>query len=310
VTATAVGIVRVAVVLAVSVVADVLVVSVMAEGLVNVTGVVTICVAGFDIVTWPEPIAEIVVLAGTPGPVMGCPTTSPVVLETLLMMALPTYVNPVNVATLDAVAFADKATEFELKELIVVPAGIPAPVTVCPATTPLNVPLGATTLLPAVTMAVKVYVAVTGLLIVAFTGFWPVESASVRVLPVIDPINVLAGMPVPVIGWPATRPDVVDSAVTCELPAVTSPTGFTVGVPVAALDIVIVSAVASKSVTVVPEGMKVPVIGWPLATPLTLDTDVTFVLPLARIPVGVTTLALVGAAERAMVLAVASKSVI
>jgi hypothetical protein len=127
---------------------------------------------------------------------------------------------------------------------------------------------------------------------------------------VIDPINVLPGMPVPVIGWPATRPDVVDSAITCELPAVTSPTGFTVGVPVAALDMVMVSAVASKSVTIVPEGMNVPVIGCPLATPLTLEMDVTFVLPVARIPVGVTALALVGAAERVMVLAVASKSVI
>jgi hypothetical protein len=74
--ATGIGIVSVTVVLVVRDVAEVFVVSVIGDGLVNDTGEELICVAGADIVTVngvaeDELIVEIVVFAGTPGPVMG-----------------------------------------------------------------------------------------------------------------------------------------------------------------------------------------------------------------------------------------------
>ena len=67
--------------------------------------------------------------------------------------------------------------------------------------------------------------------------------------------------------------------------------GVTTGDEVDAADIVIVSGLALLLLTaamVVPVGMPVPVIGCPTSSPLTLETPEMTVLPLVRMPVGVT----------------------
>ena len=61
---------------------------------------------------------------------------------------------------------------------------------------------------------------------------------------------------------------------------------------VAALEIIMVEAPLIE-VTVVPAGMPVPEISWPVEIPVRLDTDVMDVLPEVTMPVGVTVLAAV-----------------
>jgi hypothetical protein len=64
---------------------------------------------------------------------------------------------PVGVAVLVTVAFAVNVTVPELSSVsILVPAGMPAPVTTCPATNPLIDPVGVTVGLPATVNAVNV----------------------------------------------------------------------------------------------------------------------------------------------------------
>jgi hypothetical protein len=95
---------------------------------------------------------------------------------------------------------------------------------------------------------------------------------------------------VPLIDCPAINPVVLDSEVTCELPAVTMPVGLAMLVALAFLESVIVAATGSVATTVVLLGIFVPVIDAPGTTLLTLDTPVTVGLPLVVKPVAVTVL--------------------
>jgi hypothetical protein len=125
-----------------------------------------------------------------------------------------------------------------------------------------------------------------------------VETAfceSVMVLtPPTEATVVPLAMPVPETAAPTFSPVRALNAVTMLLPLVRKAVGVTeevvLDVAVALVDIVMVSPTGSNADTVVEPGMPVPVIGWPTAIPLTLDTDVIIVLPLVTMPVGATVL--------------------
>jgi hypothetical protein len=109
----------------------VVVVRVTAAGLETDTAVPLLTVAEADIVI-VGPVLDVdamVVPDGMPGPEMTWPATSPVRLDTAVRTALPAVVMAVGVAVLVTVAFADKVTVAAPITVIVVPAGMPAPVT-------------------------------------------------------------------------------------------------------------------------------------------------------------------------------------
>lgn len=116
----------------------------------GVEGVVAVALA--DMVISPVPTDETVVFAGIPVPVIGCPAATPVVLSTDVMLALPLVRIPVYITGVGvAVAAADNLMVVPLADATVVPAGMPAPLIGCPATTPVMADTPVTETLPLVT---------------------------------------------------------------------------------------------------------------------------------------------------------------
>lgn len=122
------------------------------------------------------------------------------------------------------------------------------------------------------------------------------------VVPLEETTVVPAGMPVPVMAWPFITALMLDTPVRDVLPEVTSPVIVVVLLAVAAFDITTVVPVAEEMV--VPDAMPVPVMVWPLANPLMLDTPVMDALPEVTIPVNVFVVLMVAAADNVIVLAV------
>jgi hypothetical protein len=273
----------------------VVVLRVTAEGLEKVTAEELVTVAAPDIVIVVPVLDTMVVPATMPGPLMTWPATSPARLDTAVSTALPAVVMPVGVAMLETVAFADRVTVAVPRNVIVVPAGMPAPVRVCPMTNPPKAPVGVTILLPATVIAVNVKAVVSALLAVAATDI------VIELVPV--PVTVApAGMPVPEIGCPTIIPVRLDTDVMVALPLVRTPVGLTTLEAVPLADMVMVVPLAAVIVVGGVVGMPVPVIGCPTNTPLKLDTFVMTALPEVTMPVGLTVTETVAFCEIVMVL--------
>jgi len=166
-----------------------------------------------------------------------------------------------------------------LDETTVVPNGMPVPEMDCPATTPVRLDTDVTDVLPAVTMPVGEIVL---LAVAAFDITIVVPLDETTVVPV--------GMPVPERTWPFITEVRLDTPVMDVLPEVTMPVTVPVLVAVAAFEITMVEVAGVNETTVVEDGMPVPVMVWPVTTPVKLDTDVMFRLPEVTTPVGVTVL--------------------
>jgi hypothetical protein len=157
-----------------------------------------------------------VVPTATPTPVVrGCPTTNPVVvLGTFVMFALPLVTMPLNVTMLvvglEAVAFADNVRLLPMF-VMVVPVGMPVPLTTCPDATPEVLPTGVMVGLPLLRTPVNVTKGVD----VAFADI-------VIVVPLAATIVVagLVGMPLPVMVCPTISPEMLETPVMVELPEV------------------------------------------------------------------------------------------
>ena len=137
-----------------------------------------------------------------------------------------------------AVAFADIVTvaALALMAVMVVPLGIPVPVTDCPTDRPMKLDTVVRTLLPEVVKAVKMTL--------------PTEE-----------MVVLNAMPAPVRRAPATSPERLDTPVMTVLPEVVTPVKVAVtGVLALAFPDIVTSPVPTAAM-VVPAGMPVPVIG-------------------------------------------------
>ena len=235
--------------------------SVVGEAMIG-SAVVMVAVAGADIVTVEPRIDAMVAPLGIPVPLSVCPTANPLMLEAEVMLAEPDVVMPVNavalvaVATADmvtavvdgqvtfsavvmvAVAFADIVTvaALALMAVMVVPLGIPVPVTDCPTDRPMKLDTVVRTLLPEVVKAVKMTL--------------PTEE-----------MVVLNAMPAPVRRAPATSPERLDTPVMTVLPEVVTPVKVAVtGVLALAFPDIVTSPVPTAAM-VVPAGMPVPVIG-------------------------------------------------
>jgi hypothetical protein len=273
----------------------VVVLRVTAEGLEKVTAEELVTVAAPDIVIVVPLVDAMVVPATMPGPLMTWPATRPAMLDTDVRTALPAVVMPVGLAMLETVAFADRVTVAVPSAVIVVPAGMPAPVRVCPMTNPPKAPVGVTILLPATVIAVNVKAVVSALLAVAATDI------VIELVPV--PVTVApAGMPVPEIGCPTIIPVRLDTDVMVALPLVRTPVGLTTLEAVPLADMVMVVPLAAVIVVGGVVGMPVPVIGCPTNTPLKLDTFVMTALPEVTMPVGLTVTETVAFCEIVMVL--------
>jgi hypothetical protein len=195
-----------------------------------------LAVALFDIVMVVPLVDTMVVPAGMPVPVMGCPVISPVRLETDVIVSLPLVTTPVGLTTLEAVAFADMVIVFPLAAEMVVPDGIPVPVIGCPTTTPVKLDTFATVGLPEVTMPV-------GATVVEAEALFEMVSV---LLPTAV-MYVLAGMLVPVMGCPTANPETLDMVFRVVLPETR--------IPVIALLAVFVTAVTAAAA---PAGMPTP----------------------------------------------------
>ena len=210
--------------------------------------------ATFDIVIVPALWlrAVMVVPRATPVPEIGCPTASPAKppLGTLVMTALLLVKVPVVdmvVTAVVAVAVFDMVIALPIAEMVV-PAWTFGPVIGWPTMSPLVLDTDVMLVLPLVVRPKND----TWLVTVAaaeMTMFVPTAETTVAV----------EGMPVPLIGCPATMPVTLDTPVIVVLLRVVKPVGATE---------VVLLALAER-VTVVPEadtikapaGMKVPVTG-------------------------------------------------
>jgi hypothetical protein len=229
----------VAVAFAESVMLPVATVSVSVVGIVTVSGpeivstsaAMIVAVAFADIVRVYGATAltdTMVVPAGMPTPLMGCPTNTPVTVDTVVRIGLPAVVMPVAAATrLVAVAFADivmlyGATVFT--DTMVVPAGMPVPVMGCPTSTPARFETAPTIGLRAVTTPVGA------------TVLEAVAAAEIVIALDVTPVmTVLAGMPVPVMTCPIASPVVVDTVPIVLLAEVTTPVGVALVPPATAM---------------------------------------------------------------------------
>lgn len=169
------------------------VVRVTAVGVVKVSAVALVPVAAFDkvMVLGELLVPATVVPAGMLAPVIGCPTVTPVRLDTEVTTALPLVTIPVGVTTLVDVAGTDMVIvpAVLLVAMIVAPAGTFVPVIACPIMVPVTLDTDVMTALPLVTKPVGVTTveAVAGVEIVTTPAEIPVIVAS-------------AGIFVPVIG--------------------------------------------------------------------------------------------------------------
>jgi hypothetical protein len=257
-------------------------------------------VAGKDMVTVDVVAPTTVILApvAMPVPVTACPTIRPLTLETFAMMLLPLVTMPVKEKLPDnvvvvAVAGAEIVTVLPATATMVVLAGMPAPVMVCPGSSPRTPapPVTADTNVMRVLPRVVVPVNAKMLLAVAFAVIVMVKleepfGPPVAVPPVVRTVAV-PRMPVPLTVWPFATPLRLDTDVMMGLPLVTMPVGATVLEAEAAADIVMVLAAGFTEITIVCAGMLVPVMGCPGTTPATLDTVLRVVLPLTATAVGV-----------------------
>jgi hypothetical protein len=234
--------------------------------------------------------------SGIPAPEIGCPTATPVVLETAEMLLPPEVTRPVGCATIAvevlAVAGFDSVIVFGplLVAATVVPAGMPAPVMTCPISPaagfvmPLRLDTDVMTLLPETRTPVgaTVLVAVAGDEIVIVSGFAEEELTAVTVE--------FAGMPEPVMACPTATPLMLDTPEITLLPLVMTPVGAMVLValaPVVTPGAANVTVLVPTAVMYANAGMPVPVIGCPGKRPETLDTDVRMKLPLMATAVNV-----------------------
>jgi hypothetical protein len=243
----------------------------------------------------------IIVPEGMLVPLIGCPTTSPVKLDTDEMVSSLTVTVPVKDCRVDTTVEPTQGADIVMVKLpaltpvMVCPAGMkpwpPAPIASvmsCPDARPVWGYTQLMILLPEARIAVGVPLTAVAVVELALAD-------SVMVLtPPTEATVVPLGMPVPVTALPTFSPLRLLNAVTMLLPLVRKAVGVTeemvLDVAVALVDIVMVSPTGSNADTVVEPGMPVPVIGWPTAIPLTLDTDVIIVLPLVTMPVGATVL--------------------
>jgi hypothetical protein len=177
---------------------------------------------------------------------------------------------------------------------MVVPAGMPAPVMVCPLVTPVRLNTEVMLELPAVTMPKNVEELVV---VAAF-------DITMVLMPLVEAMVVPVGMPVPEMAWPANTPVRLDTPVMDVLPEATKPVSAALLFAVAAFDITMVAlgALPLVEATVVPDAMPVPEMGWPACTPLRFATPVIFKLPEVTMPATVLELLAVAFADSVIVL--------
>lgn len=275
----------------------------------NVDGV-NVTVAACDIPTVKGatvPRNVMVVLAGMPGPMMGCPTTRPdnelplIAVTTFVSWLLPAVVMALNVivagvrlAAFDIVIEAGVAPAAGMSAVMVVLAGMPVvPVRACPTIIPLKLCTFAMVLLPEV-MAPVVETVLLALAAVTIVTVAAVELAT-KLAMVFPP-----AMPTPEVrGCPTTNPDVFDTFVMVLLPVVTMPLNVTSCVVALEAVAVTVAPEAEPIVIllprfemIVPAGMPTAVveaklIGCPTAIPEVPATGVMVELPLVTTPTNV-----------------------
>ena len=185
-----------------------------------------------------------VVPAGMPTPLMGCPTNTPVTVDTVVRIGLPAVVMPVAAATkLVMVAFADivMVLGLALIPVMVVPAGMPVPLIGCPTSTPARFDTALTVGLRAVTTPVGT------------TVLEAVATAEIVIVLEVTPVmTVLVGMLVPVMICPIASPVVFDTVPIVLLVEVTTPAALAL-VPLA------------TAITAALAGIPAPCTIWPTA---------------------------------------------
>ena len=261
-------------------------------------------VVACESVIWvAESTDEIVVPAGMPGPVASMPAASVLVEMRLVTTALSRVAWPVTAPAekvsvtpaLAAVALADRVIvrKTTFCETIVVPAGMPMPVTRIPTATPVEVVRSVTTALPLVVvpvMAPTENVSGTPEVAVALDG---ADSVIVPFAGSTDVIVAPSMMPEPLTSMPTLRPLVVVRLVTSISLEVVLPvmlpeekvSDTPLAASLAACERVIVRCMGSIDRIAAPAGMPAPVTSMPTFKPLVVVRPVTARFPVVVVPV-------------------------